>query len=76
MCQLLCDLGLMILPPLHSELSRSEIAMSGVRPVEIVIHPVILNNHPRLKETIETPHIQQLIPETAVERLDPRVLPR
>ncbi len=76
MVQLLCDLGLVVDFPLGGKLGWGEVAVRGVGPVQVVVDAVVLDDHPGLEKRVEVPAVGQFVTEPAVERLDPRVLPR
>ena len=50
--------------------------MGGVGPVGVVIGSPVLDDHSGFAQRVESPRVEQFITEPAVERLDPRVLPR
>jgi hypothetical protein len=47
-----------------------------VRPVLVVVHPPVLEEDLRLQQGVEGLSVQELVAESAIEALDPGVLPR
>ena len=65
---------MLVEPGLH-ELDRREPAMGAVRPVHVVVDPPVLEEDLSLEQGLEELAVQVLVPQPAVEALDPGVLP-
>jgi hypothetical protein len=57
------------------ELGRSQVSVGGVGSCGVVVNAPVLDDHAGLEERVELPEVEQLVAESAVERLGPAVLP-
>lgn len=53
-----------------------EIAVGGVGPLPVVVDAPVLDDHSGFEQAVELPAVEELVTKLAVERFDPRVLPR
>ena len=75
MVQVLCGLGLVDGGPVGGELGWGEIPVGGMGSVDVVVDPPVLDDDSGFEEAVELPQVLQFVAETAVEGLDPGVLP-
>jgi hypothetical protein len=68
--------GWLMVVHLAANSAGCEVAVGGVGPVPVVVDPPVLDDHSGFEQAVELPAVEQLVAELAVERLDPRVLPR
>ena len=61
----------MLVVPGLGELVGGEVAVGGVRSVDVVVDPPVLDDHLGFEEAVEAPAVEELVAEAAVERFDP-----
>ncbi len=74
MVRVLSGLGLVV-GPLFGELDGGEFAVGGVGTVVVVVDAPVFDEDLGFEEGIEVAAVEELVTETAVEGLDPGVLP-